>query len=146
MSATDLVAFSRGRRRTRGGDCRRGNPRLLTAAEMRLKTSGSDRGGRSAGGDGGGESRGAGSAPAAPVEAEAEEGTGPGLLPPPAGGGEKGSATPPPVSCGLTPPGSPRLARLGAWRFAGPGSSTRGGALGQLGPVEEPVWPSWPAR
>ena len=40
-------------------------------------------GGRSAGGDGGGESRGADSAPVAPVVAEADVGTGPGLSPPP---------------------------------------------------------------
>ena len=114
-----------GRRLTRGGDRRRGNTPLLRAAEMRRKTSGSDggRGGSSAGGDGGGESRGADSDPVAPVVAEAEEGTGPVLSPPPAGGGEKGYATPASVSCGPTPPGSPRLARLGAWRFAGLGSS-----------------------
>ena len=75
------------------------------------------------GGVGGGGSRGADSAPVAPVVAEAEAGTGPGPSSPPAGGGEKGSAIPPPISCGPTPPGSSRLARLGAWRFAGLESS-----------------------
>ena len=35
MSATDLVACSRGRRRACGGDCRHGNARLPRAAEMR---------------------------------------------------------------------------------------------------------------
>ena len=106
-----------------GGDRRRGKARLPKAAEMQLKTSGSDEGGRSAGGDGGGESRGADSAPVAPVVAEAEAETGPRPSSPPAGGGEKGSATPPPISWGPTPPGSSRLAGLGAWRFAGLGSS-----------------------
>ena len=95
MSATDLVAFAKAAAEPAGGDRRRGNARLLKAAEMRLKTSGSDEGGRSAGGDGGGGSRGADSAPVAPVVAEAEAGTGPGPSSPPAGGGEKGSATPP---------------------------------------------------
>ena len=82
---------------------------------MRLKTSGNYGAGRFAWGDGGGESRGADSDPVAAVVADAEEGIIPGLSPPPAGAGEKGSATPPPVSCGSTPPGSPRLARSGAW-------------------------------
>ena len=45
MPATDLVAFGGSRRRTRGGDRRRGNPRLLRASEMRLKTSRGDWGG-----------------------------------------------------------------------------------------------------
>ena len=35
-----------------------------------------------------------------------------------------------------------RASGMSTWR---PGA-TRGGALGQLGPAEEPVWPSWPAR
>ena len=39
--------------------------------------------------------------------------------PPPAGWGDRGSAAPPPVVRCNTPPGSPRLARLGVWRFAG---------------------------
>ena len=54
MSATDLVACGRGRCRASGGERRRGNARLLRAAEMQLKTSGSDVWGRPAGGCGGG--------------------------------------------------------------------------------------------
>ena len=42
MSATDLVAFGWGRLRPLGGDRRRGTVRLLRAAKMRPKTSGSD--------------------------------------------------------------------------------------------------------
>ena len=49
MSAIDLVAFGCGRLRPRGGDRRRGTARLLRAAEMWLKTSGSDAGGLAAG-------------------------------------------------------------------------------------------------
>ena len=93
---------------------------------MRLKTSGRDGEGRSAGGGGGGGSRCADSALVAPVAAEADEGTGPGLLPPPpplAGVRMVLLPPPPPVGCGPSPPGSPRLARLGIWRFAGLGSS-----------------------
>ena len=41
MSAMTLAAFGCGRLRHRGGDRRRGTPRLPRAAEMRLKTSGS---------------------------------------------------------------------------------------------------------
>ena len=48
----DLVAFGCGRLRPRGGDRRCGIARLLKAAEMRPKTSGSDAGGADA--DGGG--------------------------------------------------------------------------------------------
>ena len=54
MSATDLVACGRGRCRASGGERRRGKARLLRAAEMQLKTSGSDVWGRPAGGCGGG--------------------------------------------------------------------------------------------
>ena len=190
-----------------GGGRRRGNAWLLRAAKMQLKTSGSDEGAALPGEMVGWGSRGADNAPVAPVVAEAEAGTGPGPSSPPASGCEKGFATPPPVGSGPTPPGSSRLARLGAWRFAGLGSlgpgavegrvpsmlggaahrrvaggpelgraweagrarpnqeddaaaparrasgtrtwrpgTTRGGALGQLGPAEEPVRPSWPAR
>ena len=35
-----------------------------------------------------------------------------------------------------------RASGTSTWR---PGA-TRGGALGQLWPAEEPVWPSWPTR
>ena len=56
MSATVLVALGGGRRRSRGGDRRRGGARLLRADEMRPNTSGSDAGGRPAGGGEGGES------------------------------------------------------------------------------------------
>ena len=52
MSAMDLVAFGCGHLRPRGGDRRRGTARLLRAAEMRPKTSGSDAGGSAAGGGG----------------------------------------------------------------------------------------------
>ena len=48
----DLVAFGWGCLRPRGGDRRRGTARLLRAAEMRLKISGSDAGGSAAGGGG----------------------------------------------------------------------------------------------
>ena len=54
MSATNPVAFSWGRLRPLGGDRRRGPARLWRAAEMRLKTSGSDTGGLAAGEEGGG--------------------------------------------------------------------------------------------
>ena len=153
-----------GQRCARGGDRRRGWARLLRAAEMRLKTSGSDGGGRSArggggGGGGGGSCRAAG-ATETPAPAEDAEGTGPGPSPPPprwpgreevccpstrwcphgprAGGGRRGgrsrvAAPPPPPLAGVIggllpphpsfgvtpPPGSPRSARLGVWRFAG---------------------------
>ena len=45
--------------------------------------------------------------------------------PPPAGLGDRGTAAPPPVArCEPPPPpGSPRLSRLGVWRFAGPEAS-----------------------
>ena len=56
---------------------------------------------------GGGGSRGADSAPVAPVVAEAEAGTVPRQSSPTAGGGEKRSASPPPVGRGPTPPGPP---------------------------------------
>ena len=132
-----------------------------------------------------------------------------GCPPPPPLAGVIGGLLPPPTRWLSPPPqhGSPRLARLGAWRCAGLGASgpraeegrvprtlggaahqrvaggsdpgraweagrarpsqednaagparrasgtstwrpgtTRGGAMGQLGPPEEPVWPSWPAR
>ena len=49
MSAMDPVASGCGRLRPRGGDRRRGTVRLLRAAEMRLKTLGSDAGGSAAG-------------------------------------------------------------------------------------------------
>ena len=51
MSTTELVAFGWGRLRPLGGDRCRGMVRLLWAAEMRPKKSGSDAGG---GGGGGG--------------------------------------------------------------------------------------------
>ena len=54
MSAMDLVAFGCGRLRPQGGDRRRGTARRLRAAEMRLKTSGSDAGGLAADKGGGG--------------------------------------------------------------------------------------------
>ena len=50
MSATVMVALGWGRRRARGGERRRGGALLFRAAEMRLKISGSDGRGRSAGG------------------------------------------------------------------------------------------------
>ena len=80
---------------------------------MRLKTSGSDGGSRSAGGGGGGESRCVGGAPVAPGMRRRMRGP---------ASGERGSAAPPPVGCRPTP-GSPRLARLGGWHFAGLGTS-----------------------
>ena len=54
MSANDLVTFGWGRLRPLGGDRRRGTARLLRAAEIRQKTSGSDAGSLAAGGGGGG--------------------------------------------------------------------------------------------
>ena len=140
---------------------------------MRLKTSGSDDGARSAKGGGG---CGANSAPVAPAVAEADEGIGPGLPPPPLLAGVRRDPLPPhPLAAGSlprVPPVSPvrrqafrglgvvgpqsgrgasaqhsdnaaaparRASGTSTWR---PGA-TRGGALGQLGPAEEPVWPSW---
>ena len=50
----DLLAFGCGRLRPQGGYHRRGTARLLRAAEMRPKTSGSEAGGSVAGGGGGG--------------------------------------------------------------------------------------------
>ena len=44
ISATDLVAFGCGRLQPLGGDRRRGSARLLKAAEMRLRISGTDAG------------------------------------------------------------------------------------------------------
>ena len=61
-----------------------------------------------------GGSRGANSAPVAPVAAGAKEGTGPGLSPPPASGGERDPLTPHPLAVAPLPPGPPGLARLGA--------------------------------
>ena len=103
MSATDLVAFGSGRLRPLGGDRRRGNVRLLRAAEMRLKTSRSDAGAAR---------RGAGSAPVASAGTVAHVGIGPGLPSPPAvGGGEERVSFPPrPVAVVphlLSPPGRP---------------------------------------
>ena len=46
-------------------------------------------------------------------------------------GGEKGSAAPPPVSRGPTPPGSSRLARLGVSRFTGLGRWAPGRRRGE---------------
>ena len=53
MSAMDPVAFGCGRLRPQCGDRRRSTARLLWAAEMQPKTSGSDAGGSAAGGGGG---------------------------------------------------------------------------------------------
>ena len=62
--------------------------------------------------------------PAAPALAEEDEGTGHGLSPPPPLAGVIGALLPPhPLAVDPPPPGSPRLARLGAWRLAGLGTS-----------------------
>ena len=53
MSTTVLVVLGWGCRRSRGGDRLRGGARLLRAAEMRLKTSGSGAGSLCRGGGGG---------------------------------------------------------------------------------------------
>ena len=53
MSSMALVAFGCGRLHPWGGECRRSTARLLRAAEMRPKTSGSKAGGSVAGGGGG---------------------------------------------------------------------------------------------
>ena len=69
----------------RGGERRRGNAQLLRAAEKRLKTSKTEGGGSLCRGGwwGGGDPRGTKSAPVDLVVAKAEEGTRPGLSPPP---------------------------------------------------------------
>ena len=116
MSATDLVACGRGRCRASGGERRRGNARLLRAAEMQLKTSGSDVWGRPAGGCGGGgggrvaegDCGGGGvwgedSASVAPAVAGADErfGPGPSCPPPPPPAWAVGPLTPgPPAESG----------------------------------------------
>ena len=54
------------------------------------------------------------------------------MPPPPAGWGDRGSVAPPPTVWCDTPPGTPRLARLGVWRFAGleePKSKAGGGRV-----------------
>ena len=109
MSAIDLVAFDWGRLRPLGGDRCRSAARLLRAAEMRLKTLGSDGGGGGVallGRGGKGDSRGTGGAPVGPEETSAPAGTGPELSSPAVGGGENGSAFPPPGCAGpsLTEP------------------------------------------
>ena len=164
---------------------------------MWLNTSGSDGGGSLRRGA---ESRGADSAP---VVAEEDEGTGPGLSPPPPLAGVRGFAAPPTRWLWAHSPHLPPVRRLtlrgpgvvgpqgggGAsaqhsrWSRAPAGrrrararaglagqarpsqednaaaparrasgtstwrpGATQGRALGQLGPAEEPVWPSWLAR
>ena len=90
MSATDLVAFDLGRLRPLGGEGRRSAARLLRAAKMRLKTSGSGGGGGCSSGEGGGglgESCGARGAPVGPEQTSAPAGTGPELWSPAVGGG-----------------------------------------------------------
>ena len=63
-------------------------------------------------------------APPWPALAEEDEGTGLGLLPPPPLAGVIGGLLPPhPLTVAPPPPRSPRLARLGAWRFTGLGTS-----------------------
>ena len=99
MSATVLVALGWGRRRARGGDRRRGDARLLRAAEMRLKTCGSDAGGRSAGG---GSCRIVGTSEA-PAPAEGEGGPAP-VLCPPLLAGTSGTLLPPHPAAPPRPP------------------------------------------
>ena len=119
MSSIDLVAFDWGRLRDR----RHGAARLLRAAEMRLKTSGSDASGPAAsggggggllcwGGGGGGEPRGAGGAHVGTEETSAPAGTGPELsISGLKVGGRTGPAPPPPPMCWphthRAPPGQP---------------------------------------
>ena len=73
-----------------------------------------------------------GGAPTSSAQAESARGAGLGLLPPHAGRGDRGSVAPPPaVWCDILP-GTPRIARLGVWRFTGleePRSKARGGRV-----------------
>ena len=118
----DLVAFGCGRLRPRGGDQRRGTVRLLKAAEMRLKTSGSAAGGSAAGGRNcsaghgareAGESRGAGSALSGLVTGWALLGAGL-MLSSVKGGGENRSAPPPSRLCYAMRKRSPSNSRMRA--------------------------------
>ena len=116
MSATDLVAFSYGRRRPHGGGG--SSPRQCAATQSCRDAAEIVR-----------ERRwrvlGAGGTPVDPVDAEAPAGTGPGLPCLPAvGGGEKGSTSPPPARGGRSSTKPPRSARRsGIWCFVGLGSS-----------------------
>ena len=143
MSAIDLVAFSWGRLRPRGGDLRRGMAQLLRAVEMRLKTLGSDAGPPACGGGGWvGEPRGARGAPVGSIETSALAGAGQELSSV-AGGGENGSASPPPGCVGLSltapppPPGQPGGQAFRGLESSGPRAkgrrapSVRGGGGGR---------------
>ena len=73
-----------------------------------------------------------GGAPTSSAQAESARGAGFWLCPPPAGWGNRGSVAPPPTVWCDIPPGTPPLARLGVWRFAGleePRSKAGGGRV-----------------
>ena len=133
----DLVAFGCGRLRPPGGDQRRSTVRLLRAAEMRLKTLGSDaeaqppaggggggllyRGGRGGGGRGS-PACGAGSALGKSAAVWALAGAGPELSPE-VGRGGNGSASTPPGCAGPILTALPWSAgRSGLGRFGDPES------------------------
>ena len=127
MSAMDLEAFSRGRLRPRGGDRRRGTVRLLRAAKMRRKTSGSAAGGSAGGGKGcsvgwgaggAGESRGVGSALGGLASGWALSGAGLELSPA-VGGGRTGQHPPLPAVLILHSQPSPGHSGDQAWGALG---------------------------
>ena len=73
-----------------------------------------------------------GGAPTSSPQAESARGTGLGLLPPPAGWGDRGSVAPTPAVWRNIPPGTVRIARSGVWRFVGleePRSKAGGGRV-----------------
>ena len=148
MSATDLVAFGWGRLRPLGGDRRRGTARLLRAAEMRPKTSGSDAGSPAAGGGGGGAAhvgRGGRESPAtraAPLQGRENQrrprAAARGCPPRPLVGGERVSA-PPTQACW---PSCARCKSLG-WGIS---RCCRAGHEGHTDPSAGPRCPRVPPR
>ena len=138
VSAVDLVAFGCGRLRPRGGDRRRSTARLLRAAEMRPKTSGSAPEGSGAGSKGCSTRRGAREAEE-PSEAE-EVGAlmrRPGVV---SGGGRGGGAGQhPPLPAALILHLQPSPGQRGSWAWGT--SGIRGPRA--LGPGEGGSLTSW---
>ena len=129
MSAMELVAFGCGRLRPRGGDRHCGKAWLLKAAEMWLKKLGSAAGGLAARGKGCSVGRGAGEAKSRGVGSAlgglssgwALSGAGLEVFPA-VGGGQNGSASPPPGYADPTLEALPwSVTRSGLGRFGDPG-------------------------